>query len=96
MTEVRGAEGTGVCFCYQERVELIMPFSGLFSGDEGSLSSILEHLANIARLRYDESSAFISSVFEVLAREYQNAIKAASSGIVSKDMKTRLDVVEGI
>ncbi|TPX35726.1 hypothetical protein SmJEL517_g01976 [Synchytrium microbalum] len=67
---------------------------GLFSGDEGSLSSILEHLANMARLRYEDSSAFIGNVFEALAREYQDAIKIASSGIVSKEVKARLDTVE--
>ncbi|TPX44123.1 hypothetical protein SeLEV6574_g04696 [Synchytrium endobioticum] len=67
---------------------------GLFSGDEGSLSAILEHLANMARLRYEDTSAFIGNVFDVLAREYQDAIKIASSEIVSEELKARLDVVE--
>ncbi|KAI7869031.1 armadillo-type protein [Spinellus fusiger] len=62
--------------------------------NEETLVETLGMLGQIARCKYEESSATIVTLFDPIALQYQELIAQASSGMNSEQFKDALEVVE--
>ncbi|CAG8605282.1 4488_t:CDS:10 [Ambispora leptoticha] len=62
--------------------------------NEDALVTDLEMFAHIARCKYDESAGIIISIFDPIAREYQELIQQASSGLINHSLTSAMEVIE--
>ncbi|KAJ3059217.1 Exportin 7, partial [Podochytrium sp. JEL0797] len=62
--------------------------------DEATLTSVLELVANVSRLKYKQSSEIIQSVFDICANQYNELYNQCMAGQISSDFKSRLEYVE--
>ncbi|KAI9028957.1 armadillo-type protein [Phycomyces nitens] len=62
--------------------------------NEEALVETLGMLGQIARCKYEESSAALVAVFDPIALQYQELISQASSGMNAEEFKEALEVIE--
>ncbi|OAD70386.1 hypothetical protein PHYBLDRAFT_188120 [Phycomyces blakesleeanus NRRL 1555(-)] len=62
--------------------------------NEDALVETLGMLGQIARCKYEESSAALVAVFDPIALQYQELISQASSGMSGEEFKEALEVIE--
>ncbi|KAI9330091.1 armadillo-type protein [Obelidium mucronatum] len=62
--------------------------------DESTLTSVLELIANVSRLRYKQSCEIVVSVFDVCANQYSELFSQCLAGQISGDFKRKLEYVE--
>ncbi|KAJ3024653.1 UNVERIFIED_CONTAM: hypothetical protein HDU68_007912 [Siphonaria sp. JEL0065] len=62
--------------------------------DEATLTSVLEPIANVARLKYKESCEITVAAFDVCANQYSELFSQCMAGQISSDFKQKLEYVE--
>ncbi|KAJ3083456.1 hypothetical protein HK100_009457, partial [Physocladia obscura] len=62
--------------------------------DEATLTSILELVASVGRIKYQSSCEYMQTVFDVVANQYSELCGQSISGQFSSDFRQRLENVE--
>ncbi|KAI8616087.1 Xpo7 protein [Chytriomyces sp. MP71] len=63
--------------------------------DEATLTSVLELIANVARLKYKPSCELVVSAFDLVASQYNALYSQCMTGQISSYFRTKLSYVEG-